>query len=397
MTEDKALSGVVITAEDQYRSIIEEGSERILKMTAQLSMNMWSGMGVIYDVCEEAFRILERAGMAGPGRNKDGFVSMGKTYQDLCLKTGLNLSTIKNAHRVFKTTKMIVGGERDDIPTLPLTPKAANMIILHNKLEDSDKERLIVDTISDELSDEQVRARILDITDALQSEHRIYRSTLWSVKRCDPRYGVVYPGRLPGQIIHNTLYHYTEKDDFCLFPFVGGGTEADVAKQMGRDYLAWDINEMDSVKMEHRKKYFVANSLSPWRYREIQDKDADLVFMDPPRFLWGNGKWEDSSSSEAFAHIDSSDIEAFIDSMELLGRHAYDALKLGGKLVLLLRQPGFIDIPKEDITMTIAGILQGNYDLVRRIAVTFPMNMFKPSEPGNFVSGFMDMLVLEKR
>ena len=52
---------------------------------------------------------------------------------------------------------------------------------------------------------------------------------LWNFQNNDPRYGVDYPGRIPGQIIENVLYYYTQPFEMVIDPF-GGGTTLDVCK-----------------------------------------------------------------------------------------------------------------------------------------------------------------------
>ena len=48
---------------------------------------------------------------------------------------------------------------------------------------------------------------------------------LWSFNPPNPDYGLDYPGRIPGQIIENLLYYYTEPFDKVIDPMAGGGTE----------------------------------------------------------------------------------------------------------------------------------------------------------------------------
>lgn len=36
---------------------------------------------------------------------------------------------------------------------------------------------------------------------------------VWNFPRCDDRFGIDYPGRIPGQIIEHLLYYFTEPFD----------------------------------------------------------------------------------------------------------------------------------------------------------------------------------------
>jgi DNA modification methylase len=206
---------------------------------------------------------------------------------------------------------------------------------------------------------------------------------------------MIYPGRIPGQIVYNILHHYTEVGDLCLFPFVGGGTEADVAHYMGREYYAWDIHHVDAVAQRHGERYFTANSLAPWQVTKVLEEKADLVFADVPRFMWGNGKWEDSDNEDNY-DISKQDLEEFMESMELVARNAFMSLKNGGKFAILLRQPGFVDIPSEDLTFTLMSEKFNRFELVSRLHVTFPTTAHRPTEKGRFANECMDLLIMEK-
>lgn len=385
-----------MTPQEQYEMIIEEGSQEIKSISGQLSLTMWNSMGIIYEVCEKAYKVLEKYDSAGPGRKKEGLKSMSRTYADLARNTGLAVGFIKRAHNVFKKTYEIVG-DKATIPVLPIGPRVAEVIVSTSKIEDFEKTKLLQEAIKTCMSEEQAKAKIIEMSKDPWKGEEIYRTTFWSCKKSDPRFGDIYPGRLPGQIIFNLLYHYTKEGDFCLFPFVGSGTEADVATHMNRDFMCWDIQELERVKKRYPGRYFKASSLSPWTYRNTKDKDADFVFADPPRFIWGDGSWDDTQSNERYANLESTDIDSFVDGMEIVGRHAYRALKGGGKFAILLRQPGFLNIPNDDITLNLVARYQQLFDLHRRITVAFPMSMHKPTEPGDMVAGYMDLIIMEKR
>jgi len=76
-----------------------------------------------------------------------------------------------------------------------------------------------------------------------ESPSSLQITTLWSFDACDPSYGEKgYPGRMPGQIVENLLWYYTEPFDLVLDIFAGSGTTIDVSKKMYRRYLGFDLN-----------------------------------------------------------------------------------------------------------------------------------------------------------
>ena len=83
----------------------------------------------------------------------------------------------------------------------------------------------------------------------------------------DPR----YEGRTPAWILWNLLERYTREDDLVVDPFCGGGTTLDVARDMQRRGLGYDL-------APSRDDIFRADA----RKLPLEDQKADFVFMDPP-------------------------------------------------------------------------------------------------------------------
>jgi len=81
-----------------------------------------------------------------------------------------------------------------------------------------------------------------------------------------------YVGATPSYIIWNLLQRYTKPGDLVVDPFCGSGTTLDVARDLGRRALGYDVHPQrkDIFKVDARK-------LPP----ELSGK-VDLVFLDPP-------------------------------------------------------------------------------------------------------------------
>lgn len=137
----------------------------------------------------------------------------------------------------------------------------------------------------------------------------------WYFPKRDRRYGLEgAKGQIPGQIIENLLYYYTEPFDMVVDPMAGGGTTVDVCKSMYRRYRAYDINPVrdDITKNDIREGF------------PKECKNCDLIFLDPPYF---NMVFE-----ELFKNVD--DFYAFIRK---LTKDSFKTVKKGGFVALLMQ------------------------------------------------------------
>ena len=80
-----------------------------------------------------------------------------------------------------------------------------------------------------------------------------------------------YPGATPSYIIWNLLQRYTRPGDFIIDPMCGSGTTLDVAKDLDRKALGFDV-------APYRPDILRADA----RDLPLRDNSADFVFVDPP-------------------------------------------------------------------------------------------------------------------
>src|SRR5262245_39902234 len=105
---------------------------------------------------------------------------------------------------------------------------------------------------------------------------RIQVSTLWDYPSQD--YGDTHQGRpgykgaTPSYILWNLLQRYTKEREMVVDPFCGSGTTLDVARDLNRKALGYDVHptRKDIFRVDARK-------LPP----ELTNK-VDFVFIDPP-------------------------------------------------------------------------------------------------------------------
>jgi DNA modification methylase len=80
-----------------------------------------------------------------------------------------------------------------------------------------------------------------------------------------------YAGATPSWIIWNLITRYTREDDLVVDPMCGSGTTIDVARELKRRVLGYDLKptRVDIFRADARKL-------------PLEDGKADFVFIDPP-------------------------------------------------------------------------------------------------------------------
>jgi adenine-specific DNA-methyltransferase len=109
-----------------------------------------------------------------------------------------------------------------------------------------------------------------------------------------------YEGATPAYIIWNLLSRYTKPKDLVVDPMCGSGTTIDVARDLNRKALGYDIDPF-------RKDIFRADA----RKLPLEDEKADFVFLDPP--------YSD--------HIRYSGLKGCIGELNAQNEEYYDAMR----------------------------------------------------------------------
>lgn len=104
---------------------------------------------------------------------------------------------------------------------------------------------------------------------------RVFTTTLWEYP--SQHYGAEiqgdknYTGATPSWVIWQLLQRYTREKDLVVDPMCGGGTTIDVARDLGRRALGYDLTPSrdDIIRADARRL-------------PLEDAKADFVFIDPP-------------------------------------------------------------------------------------------------------------------
>jgi hypothetical protein len=163
--------------------------------------------------------------------------------------------------------------------------------------------------------------------------------TIWSFDTPDPRFGKPgYKGRLPGQIVANALFHYTEPGWVVLDPMAGSGTTGDVIEAIphfsDRQVRMYDHEPVDS----RIKRSNILQTGIP-----EQSGSVDYVFIDPPHEFYPRGT--DPSISPAAARSET------MVKLKTLLRESARVLKPGGRMSVIAEVMsggfGIVDFPFE--------------------------------------------------
>lgn len=109
-----------------------------------------------------------------------------------------------------------------------------------------------------------------------------------------------YIGATPSYVIWNLLQRYTRPNDLVVDPMCGSGTTMDVATELGRRVIGYDI-------APYRPDILHADA----RKLPLDNASVDFVFVDPPYST----------------HIDYSDHPACIGKLDALTPEYYEAME----------------------------------------------------------------------
>ena len=179
----------------------------------------------------------------------------------------------------------------------------------------------------------------------------------WHFLQCDSRFGMVYPGRTPGQVYINLFYYFTNINDKILDVFCGGGTGLDVWRFMKRYVFGLDINPIrnDIIRFD------VLTDKNPF-----PDDYFQLIFLDPPYFNINKGKYTNFKIDLSNLNLDS-----FLNAIELITTKFYPSLKINGYFSIIIsnkREKGDIFY---DLGFLVTRMILKYFTQIHRISVPY--------------------------
>ena len=222
-------------------------------------------------------------------------------------------------------------------------------------------------------------------------------TTLWDYPSQHYGEGVqgdpLYKGATPSYIIWNLLQRYTKEKDLVVDCFAGSGTTLDVARDLNRRALGYDVHptRKDIFRVDARK-------LPP----ELTGK-VDFVFIDPP---YGT-HIDYGPDPRDIGKLDVADGRAYYDAMEQAFREIHRVLKPGSHMALYVSD-SYVHgaagkAPSTPSASSCSRSCKSSFEPVDIVAVvrhnkTLEMgNYRKAAEEGNFfLRGFNYLFIMRK-
>ena len=157
----------------------------------------------------------------------------------------------------------------------------------------------------------------------------------WDWNDCaDKRFGDEWPGRLPAQIIANTLYFFSKENDLVFDPMAGGGVVADTCLALNRRCWSFDMVDRHDKRPEIEPYLWDMDNL---KWPVSGKTKPDLIFFDPPYY----------KSNEDY--ISSLEKEEYLKFLEAFLRLANENSKKSTKLAMICADwRDFWDTPAMD-------------------------------------------------
>ena len=210
--------------------------------------------------------------------------------------------------------------------------------------------------------------------------------TLWHFSSCDARFGIQYPGRIPGQIAANVIHYFSEPGDLIVDLMAGGGSTLDAAKLLERPCLAYDLQPSRPDIRQHD-----AMAKLPKEIKKVQ-----IFFFDPPYGSIAKGFYGKGSNC-----LSQMGEEEFLEALSQIANRCRKVLMPDGYLAILVQNVH--DWEKNTVFALVEKLLSNHWKLARRIQVPITTQHISSSvmrwakENRQMVNIDRDLLVFQKK
>lgn len=196
-----------------------------------------------------------------------------------------------------------------------------------------------------------------------------------------------YRGATPAYIIWNLLQRYTRPKDLIVDPMAGSGTTLDVARELNRRALGYDLNAT-------RPDVFHCDA----RKLPLENEKADFVFIDPPY----STHLEYGTDPRGIGRLSSASGD-YYKAMEQVIREIARILRPGRAMGLYVSDSFSKGDPMQPIGFELFSMMQKYFEPLDVIAVTrhnrtlFRNHWHTAAIEGNyFLRGFNYLFIMKK-
>jgi hypothetical protein len=214
-------------------------------------------------------------------------------------------------------------------------------------------------------------------------------ANIWHFNGPTPGMGIDYPGRIPGDILRNLFWLYTQPFDHVYDLFAGGGVTLDALDWWNSQPDLWQLqgHSFDLVPArEGIQQHDMTNGIPEF-------ENAGLVFLDPPYWKQKRGDYSAHATNLANLPLDEFHLELMSIVQGCLMR-----LRAGGHVALII---GATQSDGEFIDHT-AWLTRHLPNLCQRIIVHYTTQQFSGAEVALsrnkkfLLKGYRDLLIWEK-
>ena len=332
---------------------------------------------------------------AGRGRPKSdvGSISLTKT-EIMRVLPEADVETADSFQEIFPGSYSKVISQARDLAAAPLgwsgrTAEKATAVIQY---ADQTGDHSLVELLNKK-SANTAYARLKEIQNGVKPPPFAPQiSNVWSFPGPTPGLGMEYPGRLPGDLLRNALWNFTQADDLVVDLFAGGGVTIDVIAWWNGQPDLWPLRCL-SYDLVPAREGIAANDVTRSPHLPDECLAAGLIFLDPP--YWKQKRGEYSADPTNLANLSLSQFHRVLLDVVYA---SWNRLCDGGYLALLIgatqSEGRFIDH-----TLELVELLDGSLPLVQRVIVPYTTQQFSGADVAlarksrMLLKGYRDLLV----
>lgn len=222
---------------------------------------------------------------------------------------------------------------------------------------------------------------------------------LWEFHTADGDLGADgYPGRMPGQVVENLLWYYTEPFDLVLDVMAGGGTTLDASLSMRRRCICFDITP--GARPHEIRQHDITAGPPPLPRLMSGGKivKPKLLVLDPP--YWKQKKGEYSPDGTNLANLP---LDEFHDKVSHIIDQSEAYLDPNGTVAFIISSTRSSGIVYDHMAEIIHRLDFERWRIVERIIVSYTtqqalaLHLVQAREGKYMLRRYRDLLILQPK